>query len=199
MTGEVPLEVTFTGSGSTDDVAVTAYLWDFGDGNTDTAADPVHTYSTEGSYTVTLTVTDGENLQDSEQLIIDVTPDLPPALVANPVSLEFGTQTINGPVTQLDLDLFNNGGTGEDISISAMAITGTDALLFSHGETLPLDVIAQNSQIIPISFTPDGNTGTKSASLEITHSGDNSPLIIPLSAEIIDFPPSGLRPHCGSV
>ena len=55
-------------------------------------------------------------------------------------------------------------------------------MLFSHGETLPLDVLAQNSVILPISFTPDGNPGTKSASLEITHSGDNSPLIVPLSA-----------------
>ncbi len=33
------------------------YLWDFGDGNTSTATDPVHTYASEGQYTVCLTVT----------------------------------------------------------------------------------------------------------------------------------------------
>ncbi|MCW5899055.1 MAG: PKD domain-containing protein [Flavobacteriales bacterium] len=33
-----------------------AYLWDFGDGNTSTASDPVHQYQAPGSYTVTLTV-----------------------------------------------------------------------------------------------------------------------------------------------
>lgn len=35
------------------------YSWDFGDGNTSTTMDPSHTYSTAGTYTVCLTVTDG--------------------------------------------------------------------------------------------------------------------------------------------
>jgi len=34
------------------------YLWDFGDGETSTEKDPVHTYAKKGEYTVTLTVTD---------------------------------------------------------------------------------------------------------------------------------------------
>jgi PKD repeat protein len=33
------------------------YLWDFGDGNTSTAASPVHTYAIDGTYTVVLTAT----------------------------------------------------------------------------------------------------------------------------------------------
>ena len=33
------------------------YLWDFGDGNTDTAANPIHNYNTLNTYTITLTVT----------------------------------------------------------------------------------------------------------------------------------------------
>ena len=35
-----------------------SYEWDFGDGNTSTAPTPMHTYKTEGSYTVSLMVTD---------------------------------------------------------------------------------------------------------------------------------------------
>lgn len=35
-----------------------AWAWDFGDGNTSTQQNPIHTYATEGSYTVCLTVTD---------------------------------------------------------------------------------------------------------------------------------------------
>jgi len=31
-----------------------AYLWDFGDGNTSTQSDPLHTYEEDGSYNVTL-------------------------------------------------------------------------------------------------------------------------------------------------
>ncbi|MBL7795753.1 MAG: S8 family serine peptidase [Saprospiraceae bacterium] len=34
-----------------------AYLWDFGDGNTSTAPNPVHSYAAPGNYTVTLTAT----------------------------------------------------------------------------------------------------------------------------------------------
>ncbi len=37
--------------------AVTSYQWDFGDGNTSTDANPVHTYTNQGTYTVQLTIT----------------------------------------------------------------------------------------------------------------------------------------------
>jgi hypothetical protein len=48
--------VTFTNE-STVSGTVT-YLWDFGDGETSTEKDPVHTYAQKGEYTVKLTVTD---------------------------------------------------------------------------------------------------------------------------------------------
>jgi len=38
----------------------TSWLWDFGDGNTSTDQNPINTYTTEGSYTVTLTATNDE-------------------------------------------------------------------------------------------------------------------------------------------
>ncbi|MCF8465380.1 MAG: M4 family metallopeptidase [Flavobacteriales bacterium] len=37
----------------------TSWLWNFGDGNTSTAQNPSHTYQSEGTYTVTLTATNG--------------------------------------------------------------------------------------------------------------------------------------------
>jgi len=51
------LTVTFTNS-STGGGGAT-YSWDFGDGNTSTATSPTHTYATNGTYTVCLTITDG--------------------------------------------------------------------------------------------------------------------------------------------
>ncbi|THV56050.1 PKD domain-containing protein, partial [Flagellimonas alvinocaridis] len=68
-----PLEVSFTGSGSTDDVGVVSHSWDFGDGGSSTLADPVHTYSSPGSYTATLTVQDGEGETDIDTISITVT------------------------------------------------------------------------------------------------------------------------------
>ncbi len=64
--------MSFAGSNSTDDSGVTGYSWDFGDGNTSTIADPSHTYTTAGSFTATLTVTDGDGLQDQESVQIVV-------------------------------------------------------------------------------------------------------------------------------
>ncbi len=42
----------------------TSYLWDFGDGNTSTEKDPVHSYFAVGNYNVTLTASDGINSDD---------------------------------------------------------------------------------------------------------------------------------------
>jgi len=52
-TGVAPLEVTFTDL-SVD--SVNTWVWDFGDGGVSYSANPVHTYTTEGTYTVSLTV-----------------------------------------------------------------------------------------------------------------------------------------------
>lgn len=44
-------EVSF----SNNSIAATTYTWDFGDGNSSMDADPVHTYTDDGTYTITLT------------------------------------------------------------------------------------------------------------------------------------------------
>ncbi|MFT5777469.1 MAG: PKD repeat protein [Crocinitomicaceae bacterium] len=49
--------VTFTDA-STSTSPPATYFWDFGDGNTSTLQNPVHTYATDGTYTACLTVTD---------------------------------------------------------------------------------------------------------------------------------------------
>src|SRR5918996_1559744 len=54
---------SFDASASTDeDGTVASYVWDFGDGHSDTTGAPAasHTYAAPGTYTVTLTVTDNE-------------------------------------------------------------------------------------------------------------------------------------------
>ena len=43
-----------------------SYEWDFGDGTTSTADNPAHSYKTDGSYTVSLTVTDDRGNTDTE-------------------------------------------------------------------------------------------------------------------------------------
>lgn len=64
-------QVTFTNS-SSDDKGISGYFWQFGDGSSATTQNPVHTYSAEGDYTVTLEVTDtiGQTSQRSQTVSI---------------------------------------------------------------------------------------------------------------------------------
>src|SRR5213078_3066790 len=55
------LTCSFTDQSSDPDGTIATWHWDFGDGSTPVATrNPSHTYSTGGSYTVTLTVTDNQ-------------------------------------------------------------------------------------------------------------------------------------------
>jgi PKD repeat protein len=65
--------ITFDGSRSTDpDGSITAWLWQFGDGETSADESPTHSYSSEGRYTVTLTVTDNTGANDTDTTWIDI-------------------------------------------------------------------------------------------------------------------------------
>jgi len=57
--GTAPLTVQFT---DTTVQSVKTWYWDFGDKSTSTEPNPVHTYMTPGTYTVTLTATTGQGL-----------------------------------------------------------------------------------------------------------------------------------------
>lgn len=58
--GQAPLTVTFADTSTTSGGPITAWSWDFGDGTpVSSAQNPTHTYTAPGSFTVTLTVTEG--------------------------------------------------------------------------------------------------------------------------------------------
>ncbi len=91
--GQAPLEVHFSGEGSTDDVGITDYLWNFKDStNTSSLPDPFHTFTEPGIYTVELTVFDTEGLTGTTTVIIRVDKPVnkPPIAIAlaNPNSGE---------------------------------------------------------------------------------------------------------------
>ncbi|MGK2875867.1 MAG: PKD domain-containing protein [Nocardioides sp.] len=58
------LQCSFSSTGSSDpDGTIASYHWSFGDGQTGSGANPAHTYTAGGTYSVTLTVTDNEGGQ----------------------------------------------------------------------------------------------------------------------------------------
>jgi len=60
---------------STDDKAVTAYNWSFGDGSSSTNANPSHSYSSAGSYQVSLTVYDAEGFNHTSSQTVIISDD----------------------------------------------------------------------------------------------------------------------------
>ena len=67
--GNLPLTISFTNRSIGED---STHLWNFGDGTTSTELHPVHTYTTAGTYTVKLTVTNiiGSNTKTVTDAII---------------------------------------------------------------------------------------------------------------------------------
>ena len=66
-TGVIGTAINFSSAGTSDPGgSIVSYSWDFGDGSNSTQANPSHTYSSNGSYTVTLTVTDNEQMSTTK-------------------------------------------------------------------------------------------------------------------------------------
>ena len=65
----------FDGTGSNDpDGMIDSYSWNFGDGNVGSGLNPGHTYMTQGTYNVTLQVTDNAGATDSAMTTVKVSP-----------------------------------------------------------------------------------------------------------------------------
>ncbi len=86
----------------------TSYLWDFGDGNTSSEANPSHLYTTPGTYVVTLTV---ENGASSDVITYSVTIDEVSAPIA---ACEVGSADITPTfdITNVILNTINNPSDG---------------------------------------------------------------------------------------
>jgi len=122
--GEVNSAITFSSANSLDsDGSIVSFSWDFGDGSaTDSNANPSHVYATEGSYTVTLTVTDNGGLTNSTNANVTVAAPTTGNEISNggtKANLSAATgQTsasyfINVPINATNLVIAISGGTGD--------------------------------------------------------------------------------------
>jgi PKD repeat protein len=72
-------EISFDGVRSYDPDGKITYLWDFGDGATAITNKPIHNWSDDGAYQVTLTVTDDDGASNSTKLVIKILNQAPTA------------------------------------------------------------------------------------------------------------------------
>ena len=164
-TGMAVDPVQFDGSGSSDaDGTIVSYDWDFGDGSTGTGVAPTYAYAVEGSYVVTLTVTDNGSLTHSNQTSADIAA---PAPVNQPPVADAG-----GPYTGMAVDPVQFDGSGSSDADGTIVSYDWD---FGDGSTgtgvAPTHIYAaEGSYVVTLTVTDDGS---------LTHSNQTSAQIFP--------------------
>lgn len=117
LSGVAPLTVNFNANNSTDDDAITAYEWEFGDGSANSvAAEVEHTFTTPGTFIVTLTVTDVEGLTDTATITITVN-------AANEAPIAEDDVFTEGEGANLTESVFADNGNGADSDPNGDAFT----------------------------------------------------------------------------
>jgi len=117
---------------------IVSYEWDFGDGNQASGKIVTHRYSSAGSYTATLNVTDNEGLWDIEQKQIEVKAPPPPLTVSiSPTSASIlvgqsvtFTSTVSGGVTPYSYQWYLNGNPVSGATSNTWAFTPTTSGIY---------------------------------------------------------------------
>jgi glucose/arabinose dehydrogenase/PKD repeat protein len=101
--GEGPLNVSLSGSGSTDNRPISTFTWDLGDGTSASGVSVNKTFTEQGSYVVTLTVVDDDGLTSYATKVITVIGYDPPQCVGSTASLlrQFWNNINGSSVTDL--------------------------------------------------------------------------------------------------
>ena len=134
------LNCNFDGSGSIDlDGSIVSYAWDFGDNSTGTGMTTNHIYAADGSYTVTLTVTDDAGAVASVSQTVSVT-----AAVTNQYPVADFSFTCTDLTCNFDGSLSTDDGTiiaydwqfGDNTIASGVTTTHTYAAAGTYSVTL---------------------------------------------------------------
>ncbi|GAB2834247.1 PKD domain-containing protein [Ferruginibacter profundus] len=180
---QAPLTVSFNNTST----GAAIYNWDFGDGNTSAVRNPIHTYNSTGTFTVTLIATNANGCSDTLKKI-DLVKIIPPQVSINnlpvaacaPLTWTFSA-TINSvdPVISYHWD-FGDGNTSTAINPTHIFAAGvydiqliittaggcTDTATVTRGITASVkpvpNLVATPRDVcahLPVNFT-DLSTGT---------------------------------------
>ncbi len=181
--GNAPLTVVFTDASIKGSSDITGWSWTFGDGGASTAQNPSHTYLSNGSYTVGLTVTtvsDGTDTETKPNYVVVTSTPVPP-------TAQFSGTPLDG-VMPLTVQFTDHSSPG------SAAIT---ARTWSFGDG-GISTATNPSHIYTVA-------GTYTATLTVTTSvGSNSdiqagyitvhPGPVPPTADFSGAPTAGLTP-----
>ncbi len=160
--GQAPLTVTLDGSASHDDGNITTYKWLSSDGQIANGKNTQLTFHNQGTYTITLTVTDDKGASGSAEKTITVTKNQPPQanFTINPntgfapltVQLDASASTDDGNITKYQWET-SDGQNAEGIKTSL-----TFSQVGTHNITLTVTdnegATASSSQSVTVNEKP---------------------------------------------
>ncbi len=160
VSGEVPFLVSFTDTSTVGTNTLSSWYWDFGDGNTSSAEDPTHTYTTPGVYTASLTVTDSVGLTSTTQMQLAATSS---TSVTLSLDVQDGRVVPAVPVTStFTISLFQTDATTPLAFPSGTGVKGNQLVTLNDGTysgTLNLPLSASSFVMVventnPLGFQP---------------------------------------------
>jgi PKD repeat protein len=165
------LDCSFTDGSTDSDGSVTDWQWDFGDGSSSDQQNPSHAYAGQGVYTVSLTVTDDDELTGliSKQVTAGTPPNTDPVAdfssSCTGLTCAFTDQSTDtdGSVTGWSWS-FGDGATSTvrnpnrayaSAGTYTVTLTATDNLGASHQRAAPVTVSAPSAITLTISGRTD--------------------------------------------
>jgi hypothetical protein len=120
-------------------------------------------------------------------------PPPAPGVSLSPTSLTFSSQNVGTTSAAQSVTLSNTGNAA--LSISSIAVSGTNAGDFAQTNSCGSSVAAGANCTINVTFTPTA-TGTRSASVAVTDNASGSPQTVPLTgtgtAPVVSLSPTSL-------
>ena len=169
--GPAPLNVTLSGSGSSDPDAgdsIASYTFYFGDGAppaTQPGPTVAHTYNNPGTYHATLTVTDSHGQESTNAASVDIQATAPPSADLAVVKAGPATGHVGQSITYT-ITAHNNGpstATGVTLADTMPKNTGFGSVSSTQGTCAP----RPHSQVVMCNIGTMGNAATVTVTLTL--------------------------------
>ncbi|MEM8486197.1 MAG: PKD domain-containing protein [Bacteroidota bacterium] len=199
------LEASFTDNSTDVDGDVVAWSWDLGDGTSSTDQNPVHTYAANGTYTVSLTVTDDAGATGTASQSVTVNDGTAsPTMHIESITTAVVRASGSGSVEATFLIHDEGGNPVQDVSISGMFsgdLSGTDTgITDNNGEAVLIsdnfstrpslleicaDAVTHASLVYDAAQNSDGSFDCATAALSETAGGSD---FLQIEAESVAIP-----------
>lgn len=183
---------------------VVQWLWDFGDGQTSSQPNPQHTFPESGDYTVSLSITDQLDNQDTFERIISVTEQYCPIKLDKGASNQFTLVIVGG--TEINFNPTESDYTHTPINITNPANTtieiqgNTDTTERSTTWRIWIDLNDngvfgdQNQELILDILVPEGQPFNLKSVLDLSELAyDGNPKYMRIKGDYAKISPCSLR------